>query len=141
MIWPLYSPVPCYPPQSPWPSFLLALHFLFPLSGTSTASPTLTPNPTKGIFIQMAPSHLTADNPSLGRVPQSFLPLLVTFTTLPCLLPSYYSLQFVIIFLCVCVLPSFPTGMDGLLGQFIIHFVHLCTPRLLYHNRHIISTQ
>ena len=84
------NPVRCHPPQSPWPSFLLALHFLFPLSRTSTASPILTPNPTKGIFTQRAPSHLTADNPSLGRVPQSLLPLLVPIyhTTLP----SYYSL-------------------------------------------------
>lgn len=106
------SPVPCYPTQSPLPSFLLALHFLFPLSGTSTASPTLTPNITKGIFIQIAPSHLTADNPSLGRVPQSFLPQLVTFYHTTLLIAFILFITVCnYLFMCLCI--AFLPHWDG----------------------------
>lgn len=41
-------------------------HSPVPLSGMAPVPPTLTPNPTQGIFVQLAPSHpssLASDDP------------------------------------------------------------------------------
>lgn len=54
------------------------------------------------------------------KFPQLDLPLSVNAfprAAPPCLVPSYYLSEFVIIFFAVCVASSFPTRMDASLGQ------------------------